>query len=98
MDLRALHDNIIIKPSETEHVTDSGIVLTGKRDSNKTARGVVAGVGPGYTYPDEKSGYTGDVLVGDIVIFERYAGAEVTRNGETYYIMPVMNIIASISE
>ena len=94
MNLRPLHDRVIVKREEKETTTAGGIVLASSA-AEKPSEGVVVAVGPG------KTAKNGDVIalsvkVGDKVLFGKFSGSEVKVNGEDYVIMREEEIFAVI--
>lgn len=72
--LEPLGDRVVIKPSKREGVSRGGIVLPDTA-REKPQEGEVVAVGPGRMTDDGKR-IAMDVKVGDIVVYARYAGAE----------------------
>lgn len=93
MNLRPLHDRVIVKREEKETTTAGGIVLASSA-AEKPAEGVVVAVGPGKTKHGELLPLT--VKVGDKVLFGKFSGSEVKVNGEDYVIMREEEIFAII--
>ena len=94
MNLRPLHDRVIVKRQEKETTTAGGIVLASSA-AEKPSEGVVVAVGPG------KPNNNGDVRplevkVGDRVLFGKFTGSEVKVDGEDYVIMREEEIFAVI--
>lgn len=94
MNLRPLHDRVIVKREEKETTTAGGIVLASSA-AEKPSEGVVVAVGPG------KSNKHGEVTPlsvkeGDKVLFGKFSGSEVKVNGEDYVIMREEEIFAVI--
>ena len=94
MNLRSLHDRVIVKRQEKETTTAGGIVLASSA-AEKPAEGVIVAVGPG---KKSKHGETIalSVKVGDKVLFGKFSGSEVKVNGEDYVIMREEEIFAVI--
>lgn len=85
MQIRPLHDRVIVKRLEAERTTASGIVLPGTA-GEKPDQGEVLAVGPGKR--DEAGKLLPmDVKVGDRVLFGKYAGQTVKVNGEELLVM-----------
>lgn len=85
MQIRPLHDRVIIKRLEAETTTSFGIVLP-EAAGEKPDQGVVLAVGPGKR--DEAGRLiTPDVKVNDHVLFGKYAGQTVKVNGEEVLVM-----------
>ena len=77
MNIRPLHDRVIVKRKEVESKSAGGIVLTGSAAA-KSTRGEVLAVGNGRIL---ESGDVKplDVKVGDVVIFSEGYGAKTDR-------------------
>lgn len=95
MQIRPLHDRVIVKRLEVERTTASGIVLPGNA-AEKPDQGEVLAVGPGRR--DEAGKLIPmDVKVGDRVIFGKYSGQSVKLEGEEYLVMreeDIMGVVA----
>lgn len=85
MQIRPLHDRVIVKRLESERTTAAGIVIP-DRAGEKPDQGEVLAVGPGKR---DKSGkiIPMDVKVGDRVLFGKYAGQTVKVEGEELLVM-----------
>ena len=79
MKLRPLADRVIIKSSEVEETTKSGLILTGSAKEKPQMAEVIA-VGPGGIVDGKE--VVMNVAVGDKVIYSKYAGNEVKVDGE----------------
>lgn len=93
VNIRPLHDKVIVRRDEAESETESGIVLPETaKDRPKT--GVVEAVGDGKlnTETGERTPLT--VKAGDRVIFTSYAGSEVKIDGDEVLIMNEDDILA----
>ena len=86
MIIKPLGKRILIKQTEQEEVTKSGIVLPGTASKEKPIIGEVLAVGKKIE----------EVSVGDKVIFEKYAGTEVKDGEETYLILEKDNVLAIV--
>jgi chaperonin GroES len=73
MNIRPLHDRVIVKRVEEETTTPGGIVLPGSA-AEKPSQGKVLAVGS-------------EVKVGDKVLFGKYSGNEVKVDGEDLIVM-----------
>ena len=95
MQIRPLHDRVIIKRLEAETTTAFGIVIPDTA-GEKPDQGEVIAVGPGKR--DEAGRLVAmDVKVGDRVITSKYAGTEV-KCGDTEYNIVRQNDILAIVE
>ncbi len=85
MNIRPLHDRVVVKRLDSEEKTAGGIVLPGSAQE-KPSMGEVLAVGTGrvLTNGDVKAL---DVKVGDKVLFGKYSGTEVTLDGEELIMM-----------
>jgi chaperonin GroES len=91
--LEPLEDRIVVKPSEEEETTVSGIVIPDTA-KEKPQEGEVVAVGPGRF--DEGARVPMDVKVGDKVIYSKYGGTEVKVEGEEYLILSARDVLAII--
>ena len=96
MSMRPLHDRILVKRSEGEECTESGIILP---DSavERPDEGMVIEVGNGRQL-DTGQIMPLDVMAGDKVLFGKYCGHEVDIAGEEYLIMREDDILAIIGD
>ena len=89
MTLVPLGDRVVLKQVEAEETTKSGIVLPGQAQEKPQQAEVIA-VGPGTE--EVKM----EVVVGDKVIYSKYAGTEVKLDGEEYIIVKQNDILAVV--
>ncbi|MCX7066816.1 MAG: co-chaperone GroES [Methylococcales bacterium] len=85
MNIRPLHDRVIVKRLEEETKTAGGIVLPGSA-AEKPSQGIVLAVGTGKAL-DNGTVRPVDVKVGDKVLFGKYAGNEVKVDGDDLIVM-----------
>ncbi|MDD5276844.1 MAG: co-chaperone GroES [Methylovulum sp.] len=85
MNIRPLHDRVIVKRVEEETTTPGGIVLPGSA-AEKPSQGVILAVGAGKAL-DNGSVRALEVKVGDKVLFGKYSGNEVKVDGEDLIVM-----------
>lgn len=85
MNIRPLHDRVIVKRLEEETTTPGGIVLPGSA-AEKPSQGKVLAVGNGKPL-DNGQVRALEVKVGDKVLFGKYAGNEVKVDGEEVIVM-----------
>ncbi|MBQ7475260.1 MAG: co-chaperone GroES [Clostridia bacterium] len=93
MTIKPLADRVVVKATEAEEVTKTGIVLPGKAQEKPQIAEVVA-VGPGGTVDGKEVVMT--VKVGDRVITSKYAGTDVKCDGEEYSIVRQSDILAIV--
>ena len=91
--IRPLEDRILVRPEEAEETTASGIVIP-DTPKEKPQEGTVMAVGPG-----KRSDNTGviipvDVKEGDRVIYSKYGGTEIKREGEDLLILSARDVLA----
>ncbi len=94
MNIRPLHDRVVVKRVEEETTSAGGIVLPGSA-AEKPSQGEVVAVGPG-KFVDDDDRTPMSVSVGDKVIFGQYAGNAVKVDGEEYLIMSESEIFGVI--
>jgi chaperonin GroES len=93
--LRPLGDRVVVRPTEQEEVTASGIVLPDTA-KEKPQRGDVIAVGPG-RIADDGSRLPMDVKDGEQVLFAKYAGTEVKVGEDEFLIISEKDILAVVS-
>jgi len=94
MNLRPLHDRVIVKRMEEERTSPGGIVIPDTA-AEKPIRGEVIAVGNGKIL--ENGDVRGlDVKVGDKVLFGKYSGTEVKVGGQDVLVMREDDIMAVI--
>ena len=84
MNLKPLSDRLIVEPIEQEEMTTSGIVLP-ETAKEKPMQGKVLAIGPGARQED-----------GDIVLYAKYAGAEVKIENKKYLILKETDVLAIV--
>ncbi len=94
MKIRPLHDRVIVKRSEEERTTDSGIVIPDSA-TEKPDQGVVQAIGAGKR-DDSGKLIALDVKVGDTVLFGKYASQTVKVVGEELLVMREEDIMAIV--
>ena len=94
MNIRPLHDRVIIKRMEEERTSAGGIVIPDSA-TEKPIKGKVIAVGKGKIL---ESGDVRalDVKAGDQVLFGKYSGTEVKVNGEDLLVMREEDIMGVI--
>ncbi|HRZ95556.1 MAG TPA: co-chaperone GroES [Candidatus Moranbacteria bacterium] len=93
MDIKPLHDNVVLEPLDAEKTTKSGIVLPETADKEKPEKGEVLAVGPG------KRSENGQILpmgvkAGDKVLFKKYSPDEIKIDGKEYLLISESDILA----
>jgi len=93
MNLKPLNDRVVLKQLKAEEKTKSGIVLPGQAQEKPQEAEVVA-VGPGGNVDGKE--VTMQVVVGDKVIYSKYAGTEVKLDGVEYIVVKQNDILAVV--
>ena len=93
MNLKPLHDSVILKAMEPEEKSKGGIILTSNAKEKPEMAEVVA-VGPGGMVDGKEIGMV--VKVGDKVLTSKYSGTEVKVDGEEYTIVRQSDILAIV--
>ncbi len=96
MKLQPLEDRIVVRTAEAEERTASGLVIPDTA-KEKPQQGEVLAVGPG-----RRSEQTGeiiplDIAVGDVVVYSKYGGTEITVDGEDLLILSSRDVLAKTS-
>ena len=94
MNIRPLHDRVIVKRVEAERTTASGIVIPDSA-GEKPDQGEVLAVGPGQRDDNGKQ-IALDVKVGDRVLFGKYAGQAVKVAGDEVLVMREEDIMGVV--
>ena len=95
MNLRPLHDRVIVKRLEEERKTAGGIVIPDTA-AEKPSQGQVVYAGPGKTDDSGKVVPMG-VKKGDKILFGKYSGQEFKLNGEDLLHMREDDIIGIVA-
>jgi chaperonin GroES len=95
MNLRPLHDRVIVKRLDQETKTASGIVIPDAA-AEKPDQGEVLAIGPGKR-DDKGNPIALDVKVGDRVLFGKYAGQTVKVEGNELLVMREEDIMAVVN-
>jgi len=94
MNIRPLHDRVIVKRQEEERTTAGGIVIPDSA-TEKPSMGEVLAAGNGKV-TDSGDVRALDVKVGGNVYFGKYSGTEIKVDGEELLIMREDDIIAIV--
>lgn len=87
--IKPLADRVVVEPKEAETKTASGLYIPDTA-KEKPQQGTVVAVGPGTKDVEI------EVKVGDVVLYGKYAGTEVTFEDKKYLIMKQSDILAII--
>ncbi|MCL2678534.1 MAG: co-chaperone GroES [Clostridiales bacterium] len=96
MKMRPLGERVIVKVTASEEVTKGGIVLPDAAKEKPQEAEVVA-VGPGRLAEDGKR-IPLEITVGDRVLFAKFSGTEVKKDGVEYLILNAERDILAIVE
>tara|TARA_A100001037_G_C15142257_1_gene634411 strand:+ start:3451 stop:3741 length:291 start_codon:yes stop_codon:yes gene_type:complete len=96
MNIRPLHDRVVVRRLEEESTSAGGIVLPDSA-AEKPSQGEVLSVGPGKML-DNGEVRNLDVSVGDKVIFGQYGGSTVKIDGEELLILTESEIFGVLED
>lgn len=94
MQVRPLHDQVVIKRLEAETQTASGIIIPDNAQE-KPFQGEVIAVGPGKML-DNGQLRAPQIKVGDRILFRKYGGVEVKLGGQEFTMIREDEILAII--
>lgn len=89
VNITPLHDRVVVKAAEAETKTAGGIIIPDSA-KEKPQRGTVVAVGAG------KKDEPMTVQAGDTVLYGKYAGNDITIDGNDYLIMRESDILAIV--
>ena len=95
MNIKPLHDRIVVKPIEAEELSAGGIVIPDNA-KEKPTKGEVVAVGTGKVF-DNGQTRAMSVKVGDKVIYGQYAGSAYKADGIEYKIVREEDILATLA-
>ena len=87
--IKPLADRVVIEPQEAQTKTASGLFIPDTA-KEKPQQGTIVAAGPG------KKDEPMEVKVGDMVLYGKYAGTEVTVDDKKYLIIKQSDILAII--
>ena len=96
MNLKPLHDRVLVQRIEEEEKTKGGIIIP-ETAKEKPIQGKVKAVGPGKLTDDGKR-MEMSIKTGDTVMFNKYAGTEVKIEDEEHLVMREDDILAIIED
>lgn len=94
MNIRPLHDRLIVKRFEEEEKTKGGIIIPDNA-KEKPQQGEVIAVGSGKVLEDGKKAPL-EVKKGDRVLFGKYSGTEIKIDGAEYLMMREEDILGIV--
>jgi len=97
MKLQPLEDRIVVRPSEAEETTVSGLVIPDTA-KEKPQQGEVLAIGPGRRADQTGEVIPLDIAVGDTVVYSKYGGTEITIDGEDLLILTSRDVLAKVGK
>jgi chaperonin GroES len=94
MNLKPLGDRVVIKPTEQEEQTSTGIFLP-ETAKEKPQQGKIVAAGPG-ARKESGERISMDVQVNDTVLYAKYAGTSIKLDGQEYLILKESDILAIV--
>jgi chaperonin GroES len=89
LNIKPLSDRVIIEPAAAEEITAGGIIIPDTA-KEKPLKGKIVAIGTG------KKDEPLTVKVGDNVLYGKYAGTEITIDGNDYLIMRESDVVAIV--
>ncbi len=94
MNLKPLDDRIVVKPKDAEATTASGLVIPDTA-KEKPQQGDVLAVGVGRRSENGEL-IPMDVAEGDVVVYSKYGGTEITIEGDDLLILSARDVLAVV--
>lgn len=95
MKLRPLNDHLIVRPSEAETKTASGIFIPDSAQKEQPERGEVIAIGEGKLLKNGERAKM-DIKIGDQVVFKKYAPDTIEVEGEKFLVLRADDVLAVI--
>ncbi|MCE2993926.1 MAG: co-chaperone GroES [Alphaproteobacteria bacterium] len=95
MNIKPLHDRVLVKRVEQEQKTSSGIIIPDNAQE-KPMEGIVVAAGSG-TRDEAGKVHPLEVKQGDKVLFAKWGGTEIKLDGQEYLIMKESDILAIVA-
>lgn len=95
MNIRPLHDRVLVRRTEEERTSAGGIIIPDNANTEKPNSGEIIAAGNG-RITDSGDVRAMDVSVGDKILFGQYAGTAVKVEGEELIMMKEEDILAVI--
>lgn len=89
-------DRVLVKPSEAETKTAGGIIIPDTA-KEKPQKGTVVAVGKGKYAEQTGNLIPVPVKVGDVIMYGKYGGTEISIDGADYLIMRTSDILLKLS-
>ena len=90
-----LEDRIVVRPGEAEETTVSGLVIPDTA-KEKPQQGEVLSVGPGRRSEQSGELIPVDVAAGDVVLYSKYGGTEISVDGEDLLVLSSRDVLAKV--
>ncbi len=97
MKLNPLDDRIVVRPAQSEEKTASGLVIPDTA-KEKPQQGEVLAVGPGRRADSSGELMKLDINVGDVVVYSKFGGTEISVDGEDLLILSSRDVLAKVSK
>jgi chaperonin GroES len=94
--LKPLGDKVVVRPTQREETTKSGIVLPDTA-KEKPQEGVIIAAGSGRVL-DNGERLALEVHVGNKVLYAKYAGTEIKIDGEELLILSEKDVLAVVED
>ncbi|MFT7601016.1 MAG: chaperonin GroES [Acidimicrobiales bacterium] len=94
MDLQPLEDRIVVKAKDAEAATASGLVIPDSAQE-KPQQGDVLAVGEGRR-ADNGDLVPMEVKKGDVVVYSKYGGTEISHEGDDLLILSARDVLAIV--
>ncbi len=94
MNIRPLHDRIIVKRLDEQESKSAGGLIIPDSAKEKPQKGEVVAVGKGKR--EDGKLVPPDVAVGDLILFGKYSGSDIKEDGVEYLIMREDEILGVI--
>ncbi len=94
MQIKPLHDRVLVEPLEAEEKTAGGIIIPDTA-KEKPMEGKIVAVGKG-SRNDEGKLAALDVKKGDRILYGKWSGTEVKVDGDDYLIMKESDVMGVI--
>ena len=95
MNLQPLEDRIVVRPSESEEKTASGLVIPDTA-KEKPQQGKVLAVGPGKRAENSGELIPLDISVGQTVLYSKYGGTEIKLGTDEVLILRESDVLAKV--
>lgn len=95
MNLKMLHDKIAVRPIKPDSVTEGGIIIPDIAQDSTCNKGEVIAVGPGNMRENGQI-YPLEYELGNIILYGKWTGTELTFNGEKIIIIKDSDVLAIV--